>query len=171
MVWRLAATEDGLELRRDAARMGWVPERVAFDLLAEPLRFVRVAESWPAGTHDVVALLDRLGVPVGASTRAAEKALKDAEQGRRAQLVRAAQRYRQLLSNAPEQAGRTSGRTSEGPAGRTSGRTSEEPHGNGRDAPPDAPGRTAPGNWDAARPSRRDAASPAPAGPAPEEAP
>jgi hypothetical protein len=93
-VWRLTRTDNGLELRRDASRMGWVPARVAFRQMADPLRFVRIAEDWPAGTAEVAAILDPLGVPASAGERPAGQALRDAGYRRTQNIIRSAQKYR-----------------------------------------------------------------------------
>lgn len=94
LVWRLARTDNGLELRREASRMGWVPLKVAFRQMSEPLRFVRVAEDWPAGTADVAAILDGLDVPTSVGERPAGQAMRDAGHQRTQSIVRAAQKYR-----------------------------------------------------------------------------
>ena len=96
VVWRLVRTDNGLELRREATRMGWVPERVAFRQMEAPLRFVRVAEDWPAGTAEVAAQLEALGVAPSVGGRAAAQALRDADVGRANTLVWAAQKWRRV---------------------------------------------------------------------------
>ena len=64
VIWRLAATDGGLELHRVAARMGWVPAVVALGMTTEPvLGFAPVSESWPLGTFETAAALGSVGVP------------------------------------------------------------------------------------------------------------
>jgi hypothetical protein len=92
--WQLARTDTGIRLTRKLARMSWVPETVDFAQLADPLRFVPVAGSWPAGTAETARLLDELGAERDASSRKAEKLLREAGHGRQAAIVRAACRYR-----------------------------------------------------------------------------
>lgn len=95
VVWRLNRTEDGIVLKREASRMGWVPEKVAFHQVTDPyLRFVRVAESWPAGTKEVAALLSELGVPLSAGERRAGRAMRENGHRRDQHVIRAAQRWR-----------------------------------------------------------------------------
>src|SRR5207249_3684126 len=53
VIWRVERTNEGLILKRDAARMGWVPERVPLRRLDDPLRYVIATGSWPAGTRDL----------------------------------------------------------------------------------------------------------------------
>jgi KaiC/GvpD/RAD55 family RecA-like ATPase len=94
VVWHLVRNDNGLELRRDASRMGWVPAKVTFRQMADPLRFIRVAEDWPAGTAEVARVLDGLGVAVSLGERPAGKALRVAGHQAGQHLVRAAQKYR-----------------------------------------------------------------------------
>src|SRR5205823_2611131 len=90
----LAAVDQVSALHREASRIGWAPSVVRFQQLADPLRFVRVAEDWPAGTKEVAALLDEIGVPASDGMRSAAKALREANHKRRNEVVFAAQRYR-----------------------------------------------------------------------------
>lgn len=94
VVWHLTRTDDGIRLHRDAARMNWVREDIYLTQRDDPLRFVGVAESWPAGTAEVAELLDKLSVPIDAGYRRAADALKAAGEGRRAEVVRAAAKHR-----------------------------------------------------------------------------
>lgn len=94
IVWRLAPTQHGVCLTREAARMSWVPERVTFKMSEDPLRFVRVDADYPDGTGEVANMLDRLDVPLTASSRTAADALRSIGEGRRQQLVVAALRFR-----------------------------------------------------------------------------
>jgi hypothetical protein len=157
VVWRLVRTDDGIKLRRDLARMSWVPEEVAFTITEEPLTFRRAEGAWPDGTRETAALLDTLDVPIGASGRQAQQALKAGGQGRRAEVVRAAQRWRQAQPIHPATLldGRDAPRDapSAQTTGRTSGRTSKKPHEHRADAPQDAPGRTLSGHPGRTRPS------------------
>lgn len=98
IVWRLVRTDNGIELQRDASRMGWVSAKVAFRQMADPLRFVRIAEDWPAGTAEVARILDDLGVDIAAGERPAGQAMRDAGHHRTQQVVRAAQKYRRQVA-------------------------------------------------------------------------
>lgn len=161
VVWKLVATERGVELRRDVARMAWVPEKVTFHLSENPLTYTRVAGDWPAGTRETAAVLDRLDVALDASAREAARRLKDAGEGVRDAVVRAAVKWRRqehatvLESTAePVDNRRDAPRDAPNPVrpGRTPGRTPENPHNHAPDAPPDAPGRTPPGTASRSRP-------------------
>lgn len=103
VVWQLSPTDNGIELHADKRRMSWVPEKVALSLVTDPvLRYVPVAQSWPTGTYEAAEALDRLGVPLGESSRSAQDLLKGAGKGRRKQVVLAALKYRQTLAKGPE---------------------------------------------------------------------
>jgi hypothetical protein len=94
VAWRLERTQNGLALKRDLSRMAWVPERVTFGRLDEPLRFVRLAEDYPEGTGELANILDRLKVSLDAPVREAQKALRTIDEGRRGVLIQAALRWR-----------------------------------------------------------------------------
>lgn len=95
IVWKLEATDNGYTLRRDAARMGWVPEKVTFRRVDEPhLHFVAVDDDWPAGTQEVAKLLDNLGVTLNASVRETMRLLREGGNGRRQTIVQAALKWR-----------------------------------------------------------------------------
>lgn len=107
VIWLLKGTEAGYELRRDAARMGWVPERVPLAKETEPtLRFLPTAPKWPVGTHDAATHLDRLGVPLDTRLNDAQEALKRAEKGCRRAVVSAAVRWRKERAAASSESGR-----------------------------------------------------------------
>jgi hypothetical protein len=94
VIWKVTRSDDGFVLQREAARMSWVPEKVAFRQHDGPLRFEPVGSAWPAGTKEVAELLDWLDVAATAGYRKAAEALRNAGQGRSTDLVRAAQRWR-----------------------------------------------------------------------------
>ena len=101
IVWRLMKTQSGAALKRELSRMPWVPEKVTFGLFEDPLRFARLARDWPSGTEETAALLDRLDVPVNASVRTAQNALKSIDEGRRGLLIQAALRWRRERESEP----------------------------------------------------------------------
>jgi hypothetical protein len=78
VVWQLTKAEGGLTAKRTHTRVRWVPESVAFTQEEEPLRHVIAPESWKMGTKECAEALDRLGVPIDASKRAARRALVEA---------------------------------------------------------------------------------------------
>ena len=95
IVWALTRTEHGVCLRRDFARMAWVPETVTFAMSEEPLAYKRLTTDYPDGAGETANLLDRLGVPVEMPAKKANAVIRAQEgKGRRIQLVFAAQRLR-----------------------------------------------------------------------------
>jgi RecA-family ATPase len=78
VVWRLQATDDGMALVRNAARMSWIPKRVELHRRTDPLSFTRTESSWPAGTKAKADELDAIGAPINISKRVARELLKGA---------------------------------------------------------------------------------------------
>lgn len=94
VIWKMSKTEHGLELKREASRMSWVPERVMFKRSDNPLNYLRVVNDWPEGTKETALHLDRLHAPVETTVKDAGKLLKDHGVGVRTTLVSAAVRWR-----------------------------------------------------------------------------
>ena len=94
VIWRLTKTQNGICLKRDAARMNWVPDRVSFGMSDNPLHYQRLADGYPPGTGELAKILDRLELSLNASRPKAEAALKTINEGRSHALVSAALRYR-----------------------------------------------------------------------------
>jgi hypothetical protein len=94
VIWQLAKTDEGLILKRDAARMGWIPENVPLHRHDDPLRYSVTTSAWPAGTKDAAERLDRLAVPADASVRTCATALREAGQQASQAVISAAVRYR-----------------------------------------------------------------------------
>jgi hypothetical protein len=94
VVWRLKATENGVTLHRDVARMSWVPQDVSFGKFDAPLHYQRLAADWPAGTGECANIMDRLDLPLDVKTRQAQRALQTIDEGRRREIVAAAIRWR-----------------------------------------------------------------------------
>ncbi len=98
IVWRVIRGAQGVTLAAEKRRIAWVPPRVAFDLLGDPLRFLRVDETWPEGTFEVAALLDGLGVPLNLGRDKARQRLAEHGQKVRNETLSAALRYRRWLA-------------------------------------------------------------------------
>ena len=94
LAWRLERSKGRLALRRDLSRMPWVPERVTFRRLEEPLRFTRLVDDYPEGTGELAEILGRLEVPLEATVREAQASLRTIGKGRRGVLIQAAMRRR-----------------------------------------------------------------------------
>lgn len=79
LVWELVTYDDDrVRLRATHRRVGWAPKAVDLVRLEDPLRHERAAGSWPAGTAEIVALLDDLDVSTDASRSAARAAINAA---------------------------------------------------------------------------------------------
>jgi hypothetical protein len=91
-------TDHGTRLTAKGQRIGWYPSIT--DLTRTERDDGRISWSltngaaWPAGTKQCADDLDRLGVPLDASKREAANALRDADLGRRNDIVLAALKYR-----------------------------------------------------------------------------
>jgi hypothetical protein len=94
IVWHLRSADNGYTLTCDAARMSWVPERVALVRHDEPLRFSVAPPSWPKGTLACADMLDGLRVPIEVTKRQAADTLR--EHGKRSSnaVIAAAVKYR-----------------------------------------------------------------------------
>jgi hypothetical protein len=141
LIWSLTATDDGLRLTRTHQRISWVPERVDLQRRHDPLRHELVADGWPAGTKDTAVALDRLGVPLDASRRAAQQALSGAGESRRTEVIGKALKWRrQQAEVVPDRAGTTTRG-----ADRNHGGNHDENLNNGGPEPhPEPPGTTPP---------------------------
>lgn len=81
-------------LRATHRRMGWVPEHVDLVQQDGPLRYEIDTDTWPAGTAEAAAALDRLGVALEATRRTAGAALRANDCGVRNDVLAAALRWR-----------------------------------------------------------------------------
>ncbi len=94
VIWHLTPTANGLELKRDAARMSWVPERVVFKRSNNPLHYIRMVQDWPEGTQETALHLDRLKADPKITVRAARRLLQDHGVGVSQAVTAAAVRWR-----------------------------------------------------------------------------
>ena len=94
VAWRIRASDNGIILARKLSRLSWVPEKVAFTITSDPLRYVRTGDAYPAGTGEVATLMDRLDIPLDASGNKAMAILKEAGHGHNRAVVLAAARFR-----------------------------------------------------------------------------
>ncbi len=103
VVWQLVARDaEHLDLRATHRRMAWVPELVSLHRATDPVRHTRVMGSWPAGTANLAAQLDTLGLPVDASNRQARAALREAGQSAASDVLAAAIRWRRSTAAKPD---------------------------------------------------------------------
>ena len=156
VVWQLGRTDDGVKLTRTHSRVGWVPETIDLTYGEDDNGLVTLkatnSATWPAGTKETAAEMDRLGIPVELSQRQAVTAFRDAGGKGKGSLLSKAQKWRQ------EQAERAlewvekarpaePGRAPEVRPGDTFGDAPGRDHesaGQTGDAPRDAPGHTPP---------------------------
>jgi len=95
IVWRLTTTEDRVVLSRTKSRVSYVPAEVPLIRETDPvLRHVLSSTRVPAGTADVIDLLDELEVATDATAAVATRTLKAAGHGRRKTIVLAALKVR-----------------------------------------------------------------------------
>jgi KaiC/GvpD/RAD55 family RecA-like ATPase len=97
VVFRIVrSAETNLRLMCTHSRVPWVPREVSIMRHLNPvLRHVVAIDSWPAGTMELAATLDEIGVPLDASFNVANRALTESfGKGRRKSDVLAALRFR-----------------------------------------------------------------------------
>lgn len=98
VVWKLTPTEGGITLKRELARMSWVPETVTLMMQDFPLCYLPAIFDWPEGTRVVANIMDRLDLPLDASVRTAGTKLREIDEGRRHDLISAALKWRRELA-------------------------------------------------------------------------
>lgn len=98
VVWKLTPTEGGITLKRELARMSWVPETVTLLMQDFPLCYLPAIFDWPEGTRVVANIMDRLELPLDASVRTAGTKLREINEGRRHDVVSAALKWRRELA-------------------------------------------------------------------------
>jgi hypothetical protein len=97
VVWKLTVTQNGVQLKRELSRIGWVPEKVTLLKKDSPvLHYIRCTSDDPAGTLEIVQLLDSLNVPGDATNAQSRKALRGAGHSAANILVSASVRWRQM---------------------------------------------------------------------------
>jgi len=97
IVCRLERTDTGQKIIATHRRMSWYPEKTDINVTEKAgiVTFTNAdAPTYPNGTAEIVAALDAIGVPLGASVRDARAALQDAGQGKSQKLVSAAVKFR-----------------------------------------------------------------------------
>lgn len=78
------------QLRATHRRNAWLPERVNLIQHDNPLRYEIEPHPIPPGTKDAMEALDRLGVPLNASRRTAQRILREHDSGVRNEVLAAA---------------------------------------------------------------------------------
>lgn len=158
VVWQLTRTDTGVTVRRTHTRVSWVPETIYLERADTDgrIRWTVAHDSYPDGTKAVAELLDTLDVPHTASSRTAQKALREAGHGRKNVLIVAAQRWRQEIAisqfgdpkSTPKTAGSTPGSTPTGKDGKrdpeAEAKPLQEAPGKHPEAPPESVGPSRP---------------------------
>ncbi len=94
VVWSLKANDDQIVLSRTKTRLGHLEAQVVLQRKIEPLSHVLAPATWPAGTREVVDLLDLLDVSLDATCAIAQTALSKNGTGKRKAAVLYALKYR-----------------------------------------------------------------------------
>lgn len=98
-------TDDGVKLKTTHRRSSAFLSEWSLAMVGvegdEPINYRHALQSWPAGTREVVDLLDRLGVPLSAGRPAARAALAAAGESVRNEPLAAAIRYRKSAGTVP----------------------------------------------------------------------
>lgn len=134
IVWELTQRAGGSRLKAQKRRQSWIPEVVDLVRLEDPLRYERAMESWPPGTYELSALLDRLNIPLDFGARKVRPLVREDGWKGRNEWLAAAIRYRK---QAAETSGTPSGTPSETRTGTPHGDTQALRYG---DTPGDTPG-------------------------------
>lgn len=139
VVWQITRTDDGQVWKATHRRMSWVPESVPIVVAANESgvsTFATTGTTWPAGTKDCAAEMDRLGLPSDVSTRTATTVLRSSGISMSNNTIRAAVRYRREMAEndligadgpRPANSGRASTNAPESDIGARSGRARENP--------------------------------------------
>jgi KaiC/GvpD/RAD55 family RecA-like ATPase len=97
IVWKLTVTQNGVQLKRELSRIGWVPEKVTLLKKDSPLlHYIRAISDDPDGTLEVVQLLDALKVPGDATNATSRKMLRGAGHHFANDVISASVRWRQM---------------------------------------------------------------------------
>ncbi len=104
--YALSLVEERVVLTRTKSRVSYVPAEVALVRETDPyLHHVVAPVSYPPGTPDCAALLDKFGVALDATAAVAMGLLKEAGQGKRKAIVLAALKLRRNRARAGNQRG------------------------------------------------------------------
>ncbi len=152
VVWQLTETATGsLSLRLTKGRQAWIPNLVTVhrDNWNGTLSHAIHEQPTPDWLIDLADLIDSLGLPADAGTPTVQKALRDADHGRRRADIAKAVKFRKGRAKEGTQGGNTPGT----PRGNTTGNTPEHPpletHSDqglfDREHPPEHPGTV--GGW------------------------
>lgn len=94
LIWRLQRREDGVRLKAEKRRMGWVPEYVDLTRNDYPVTYGEVPATWPEGTKRLAKVLDDMGVDPALGRPAVRKLLIEVGETAKNANLSAAIRYR-----------------------------------------------------------------------------
>lgn len=95
VVWQLTRQDENtIKLKATHRRQSWIPEVITLALTEEPLGYREVDDSWPAGTTEMAAVMEELGIPLEWTRRQVRDALKAAGKKGRDTIIGAAMRWR-----------------------------------------------------------------------------
>jgi hypothetical protein len=95
IAWGLAKRDGGLRLKLHVQRRKSAQDTIDLKLVNDPhLRYVVVGDSWPTGTQECSAMLDRLGVPLDTTNKQAREMIKAASETAASETLSAALRFR-----------------------------------------------------------------------------
>jgi len=135
LIWRLQRRDQGVRLKAEKRRMGWVPEYAELDRNHFPVTYTPAVASWPEGTKRLAKVLDSLGVDPELGRPSVRQILKDNGETAPNDLLSAAIKYRRTSSDQihlplSEEARTVHGQASKSPGQRhgQSGVSSSTPH-------------------------------------------
>lgn len=77
IVWQLTGAGDRLTLKCTHQRVGFLPAQIDLQRTQEPLAHKIIEHAWPAGTAEMAANLDKLGLPVDIGRQRARTAIAE----------------------------------------------------------------------------------------------
>lgn len=101
VVYRLDRNDDGYSVTATHRRIPWVQEKTNYTLTEDPWKLSLALEAVPAGTKDVIEMLNAAGVPLDATVRSASSILKSAGMKARTTLISAALKARRRSFSPP----------------------------------------------------------------------
>ena len=123
LIWRLQRREEGVRLKAEKRRMGWVPEYVDLTRNEFPVTYGEVPATWPEGTKRLARVLDDLGIDPELGRPTVRRILKEHGETAKNSLLSAAIKYRreyhhQLVILPEQDRGQRKGQVGETPGQR-----------------------------------------------------
>lgn len=100
VVWQLTRRDDGVRMQRTHSRVSWVPENVNITRIEDADGVVEYTSDakggWPAGTKEMMDILDELEAPIDITVREARSLMAEHRIARRTTVVTAAVKCRRI---------------------------------------------------------------------------